>query len=373
MHPDYQNMMMEATRLTQGGDLAAATAMIQRALGLADGNGEFSRPTAPAGRSAPPFAPDARVIDVVAREIHVPPERDTIKSPVVDPAADPVADRGQFIRGSFTHRAGAREYKLYAPPNAGARPLPLLVMLHGCTQNADDFARGTAMNEAAQRQGFYVLYPEQSQKMNPQRCWNWFKHSHQERGRGEPSMIADLTRKISADYTIDASRVYVAGLSAGGAMAAIMGETYPDVFAAVGVHSGLAAGSATDLPSALAAMQGGGKAPGMLQSGVPTIVFHGDADHTVNQRNAEQVISASIGRNASLTPRPSPQNGRRKATRRVHVDAAGKTTAEIWTVHGAPHAWSGGNPAGTYTDAQGPDATAELVRFFFDHSLRSPS
>ncbi|MEO8248171.1 MAG: PHB depolymerase family esterase [Burkholderiales bacterium] len=391
MPPDLQQMMLEATRLTRLGDIAAATTLIREALRDAEGPaaGGYPAGSGPAPASGPdlrraadgaPAADAAAVIDVVAREIGSRPSPSDSPQPAESeprrPQADGGPDGGRFVSGSFAHRsAGTRDYKLYLPPQALQQnaPLPLVVMLHGCTQDPDDFARGTAMNEAAAAQGFFVLYPAQSQQMNPQRCWNWFKHSHQERGRGEPALLADLTRDVIANYAIDPERVYVAGLSAGGAMAAILGQTYPDVFAAVGVHSGLAAGAANDLPSAFAAMQGSGSGMPPEASGMPTIVFHGDADSTVHPSNAEQVIAASIGKGSVLRPEAVPSSQGRRTTRRVHRDAAGKATAELWTVHGAPHAWAGGQAQGTYTDGAGPDATAEMVRFFNEHRRRRPN
>jgi poly(hydroxyalkanoate) depolymerase family esterase len=258
------------------------------------------------------------------------------------------------------------DYKLYIPPNAGARPLPLVVMLHGCTQHPDDFAAGTAMNEAARAEGFYVLYPAQSRRANPQGCWNWFKHSHQQRGRGEPALLAGMTRHVMQQQAIDPRRVYVAGLSAGGAMAAILGSAYPELYAAVGVHSGLAAGAASDLSGALAAMKGGSASAAAHDR--PTIVFHGDADSTVHPVNADQVVAACAGA-ASQVETQQVQTGRGRAcTRRVHKDpASGRVLAEHWLIHGAPHAWAGGSSRGSYTDSRGPDASAEMVRFFLEH------
>ena len=246
------------------------------------------------------------MIDVAAREITVPSAVPSPAAPLrarararthaAPPQSPPQpAGHGEFIAGQYIGSAGARDYKLFIPPAAGERALPLVVMLHGCTQNPDDFAAGTGMNDAALANGFFVLYPAQSQQANPQRCWNWFKHNHQARGRGEPELLAGMTRDVMARYAIDPTRVYVAGLSAGGAMAAILGDAYPDLFAAVGVHSGLATGIAKDLPSALGAMNGGGSRPNGAASGVPTIVFHGDADATVHPGNGDHVIAASTG------------------------------------------------------------------------------
>ncbi len=348
--------MQDATRLTRQGDLHAATAAIQAAL----------RRTA----AQPPFADQDAVIDVEAREV---PDAAEIEPPVVatphqssDPDAQPV--REAFISGRFgPGGTGGRGYKLYIPPHAGAHPLPLVVMLHGCTQDADDFAAGTAMNEAARAQGCYVLYPVQSDKANPQRCWNWFKHSHQVRGKGEPALLAGMTRQVMAQHPIDPARVYVAGLSAGGAMAAILGETYPELYAAVGVHSGLAAGAARDLPSALQAMKAAGRGGPGSPTGMPTIVFHGDADKTVNPGNGEEVIAASAGAAAPAQVEPQQAPGGRRATRRIVRGTDGKVLAEHWLVHGAGHAWSGGSSRGSYTDPKGPDATAQMLRFFLEH------
>ncbi len=354
MNPDFQRLMSEATRLTRSGDLQAATAAIQAALGA---------------RAAPwAAAPGAvaAVIDVEAREV---PE------PQPDDAAPRADDRGslvgRFIAGSHAdHAAGRRDYKLFIPSAAGERPLPLVVMLHGCTQSPDDFAAGTAMNKAAQAQGFFVLYPAQSQRANPQRCWNWFKPHHQQRGRGEAALLAGMTREVMAHHAIDPERVYVAGLSAGGAMAAVLGRAYPDLYAAVGVHSGLAAGAASDLPSAMMAMTAGGAAAPDGSNDMPTIVFHSDADATVHPSNGEQVVAASVGTASSAEVIRDPGRGGRPSTRRVHRGPDGRVVAEHWLVHGAPHAWSGGSAKGSYTDSRGPDATAEMLRFFFEHPHR---
>jgi poly(hydroxyalkanoate) depolymerase family esterase len=350
MNPEFQKLMRQATQLTQSGNLQAATAMIQAALGGRQPQAEL--PQLAANDSAPaPATGHDDVIDVVARE------------------AGQAGGAARFIAGTFATTSGKRDYKLFIPAGAGETPMPLVVMLHGCTQTPDDFAAGTAMNDVAQAQGCYVLYPAQSQQANPQRCWNWFKHSHQQRGRGEPALIAGMTKQVMAAHAIDADRVYVAGLSAGGAMAAILGDTYPELFAAIGVHSGLAAGAASDLPSAMAAMQGNGKGSRMPLASArrPTIVFHGDADSTVHPRNGEEVAAASS--DSAIAPDVHQQQpaGKRRSTRRVHRDGRGKVLAEHWVVHGAPHAWAGGNARGSYTDARGPDASTEMLRFFLEH------
>ena len=352
MNLDLKHLMAQATRLTRAGDLQAATAAIQAALrGLEPARQTTEEP--------------GSVIDVDARQVPEGPAPGIVDD--APRAYDDVPVPGRFVAGSFAAAAGRRDYKLYIPPEAGRRPLPLVVMLHGCTQDPDDFAAGTAMNTAALAQGFFVLYPAQSRQANPQACWNWFKHSHQKRGRGEPALLAGMTQSVMAQHAIDPQRVYVAGLSAGGAMAAILGDAYPDLYAAVGVHSGLAAGVATDLPAALMAMKSGGVVQSGAASGMPTIVFHGDADATVHASNGEQVIAASVGNTTTVEVQRLNANGTRASTRRLHRAADGRVVAEHWTVHGAPHAWAGGSAKGSYTDVRGPDASAEMLRFFFEH------
>lgn len=361
MHPAFQRLMSDAARLVRGGDLRGATAAIQTAL-------RGNAPGTPGATDVAPAADDI-VIDVEAREVDAPPLQ---RAPLDGPrgAAPPPDGAGTFVAGQFGDGRTQREYKLYVPPQAGVRPLPLIVMLHGCTQDPDDFAAGTRMNEAARRQGCFVLYPSQSQQANPQRCWNWFKHSHQQRGRGEPALLAAMTQHVMARHDIDPARVFVAGLSAGGAMAAILGEAYPDLYAAVGVHSGLASGVAKDLPSALAAMRTGAAAA-TGRPGLPTIVFHGDADGTVHPSNGEHVVSASVGRTGAEPEidRQHVADGR-GYTRRVHRSPEGGVLAEHWLVHGSGHAWSGGSGQGSFTDPGGPDATGEMLRFFLQHPRR---
>ncbi|MEP7297550.1 MAG: PHB depolymerase family esterase [Burkholderiales bacterium] len=345
MNTSFQRLMGEATRLTRAGDLQGATAAIQAALG---GAGMSS-----AGN-------DTRVIDVEAREVEI---EATI-------ALHSVPIAGQFISGRHTGATGTREYKLYVPPGYRGQALPLVVMLHGCKQSPDDFAAGTGMNEAALERDFFVLYPAQTHKANASRCWNWFKHDHQRRDGGEPALLAGMTQDAMKRYNIDPQRVYVGGLSAGGAMAAILGSAYPDMFAAVGVHSGLPPGSAMDVQTAFAAMRGG--AASAVQSGQmpPTIAFHGDQDTTVHPVNGERVVAASAGAAAPEFEAGRSDNGR-EYTRRIYRDKGGRVVAEHWALHGSGHAWSGGSARGSYTDAKGPDATEEMLRFFFSHTLHA--
>jgi poly(hydroxyalkanoate) depolymerase family esterase len=342
-----QGLMADAARLTRGGDLQAATRAIQAALAT--------------------HAPSAVLSGLDTLDAGVMPA----PTGFTDVPHPPPADKG-FSAGTHACSAGQRDYKLYVP---SARPaestMALVVMLHGCTQGPDDFAAGTAMNTLAEQHGFCVLYPAQSAKANPQRCWSWFKHTHQQAQRGEPAIIASMARRVMDEQPIDPQRVYVAGLSAGGAMAAILGQAHPDLFAAVGVHSGLPAGAAHDLPSALAAMKSG---PGRtLRAGPagspPTIIFHGDADSTVTPANGDALMVALGVDGADVTTTVVQQPGRRRATRQVQRDADGRERLAYWRIHGAGHAWAGGTARGSYTDPQGPDASAEMLAFFSQHRL----
>lgn len=352
--------MREVTRLTRAGKLGQAVRLLQ-------GHDSEPQPAAPPGdaaRTAERLAGASRQISaLVSRAVQgqgsVTPQRRT---------SPPAPEGARFETRAFANAAGSRSYKIYVPSGAAGHRLPVVVMLHGCTQDPDDFAAGTRMNEVAEEQKFLVVYPRQPQTANMQKCWNWFNASEQRRDGGEPSLIAGIAREVVAAFSADPSRIYVAGLSAGGAAAAIMAATYPDVFAAVGVHSGLACGAARDMPSAFAAMGGGGAVIPRQGPLVPTIVFHGDADRTVHSANGEQVI-AQVKPEAGLTETsidgetPSGMS----FTRTRYVDAEGNSVLERWTLHGAGHAWSGGCPDGSYTDPRGPDASREMARFFLSH------
>ena len=286
--------------------------------------------------------------------------------------SDIVPNGTKFIEGTFSNAAGSRTYKLFIPSRSRGQQLPLVVMLHGCTQSPDDFAAGTRMNFLAEEQNCFVVYPEQPRGANHAKCWNWFRSGDQQRGQGEPSLIAGITRQIVRGYSVDPKRVYVAGLSAGGAAAAVMGATYADLYAAVGIHSGLACGAASDLPSAFVAMRQGGAsgATGKGGSPVPTIVFHGDRDTTVHPNNGNRIFdqSAKAASSTAKVLRGRVPDGH-AYTRTILIDGGGQGISEHWNIHGAGHAWSGGNPAGSYTDPRGPDATKQMLRFFLEHSL----
>jgi poly(hydroxyalkanoate) depolymerase family esterase len=300
----------------------------------------------------------------------------------------PVPDGAAYLTRTFTCEAGSRDYKVYVPSHADGRTLPLIIMLHGCTQNPDDFAVGTGMNRLAEEHGFIVAYPRQPMSANQSACWNWFNLTDQMRDAGEPSIIAGITRTIMAEFDIDAERVYVAGLSAGGAMAAIMSATYPELYAATGIHSGLAYESATDVVSAFAAMRGASSPAAPVQTParrkshlkavngrVRTIVFHGESDHKVHPSNAEMILSkARAGlTDAAQETRHDGSAGGRAYTRTVITDASGVPHIEHWAIEGLGHAWSGGSPEGSHTDQHGPDASREMLRFFLRTETQPPT
>jgi poly(hydroxyalkanoate) depolymerase family esterase len=373
IHATIQRALASAGLDTRSGPMQGVTETIRRALAT-------GRPAETA-----PGKDHEGVIDVMARI--VPAEGD--RAPNVEHGSStdpPQPPRGRFEAHQFTGKAGSRTYKVHEPALKSDAPCPMIVMLHGCTQSVDDFAAGTQMNRLADQHGFLVVYPEQPAHANPSKCWNWFQPQDQQRGAGEPSLIAGIAREVAHRHGADPRRIFVAGLSAGAAMALVLGETYPELFAAVGVHSGLPFGSAHDVPSALAAMKGrhGGMAGAMrppeaaagarrkAAQAVPVIVFHGDRDHTVQHGNATQIVQQAHqahGLDAGGTPLQSSSSsgqapGGRRYTRTVHVDPEGRARIESWTLHGAGHAWSGGHASGSFTDGTGPDASAEMVRFF---------
>lgn len=383
-------------------DAEAIEATIQRALAAAGlntaagplhGVTETIRKALATGRPAHtvPAVDSASVIDVTARQVLTaedarPTGAQAPSSPETPAtrALRPLPARFETHR--FSNGAGSRAYKVYVPADAGPGPRPMIVMLHGCTQSADDFAAGTQMNRLADAHGFLVVYPEQAAQANAAKCWNWFNPQDQMHGAGEPSLIAGITHEVARQHGADPRRIYVAGLSAGAAMAVVLGETYPALFAGVGAHSGLPYGSAHDMASALAAMKGGRSGlPGLqgapaasagprkkAAQAVPVIVFHGDRDHTVQASNgaliAQQASEAHAARAQGETLRVQTNTGAapggRRFSRSVHTDSEGRAWVEHWTLHGAGHAWSGGHAGASYTDSAGPDASAEMLRFF---------
>jgi poly(hydroxyalkanoate) depolymerase family esterase len=345
--------MAEATRLTRQGRLAEATALIQQTL---------------AGPAVPPRAPA--------------PGPGLAGRPSA-PATAAKRQAGRFDAFSHTNAAGTRAYRLYVPTGHSGGPLPLVVMLHGGTQDAAVFAAATGMNDLAERQTFLVVYPEQARSANAGQYWNWFAPGHQRRDAGEPSLIAGITGQVMDRHGADAARVYVAGFSAGGAMAAVMAAVYPDLYAAVGVHSGLAYAAASDVASAFAAMkQGPSHPPQPPVRSLPLIVFHGDRDATVAPANAACLIDQALAaasrdrRERALPPELTSGGqvpGGHAYTRTSYIEPAGPVLAERWTIHQGGHGWSGGVPHESYTDPRGPNASAEFIRFFDEHPAQAPA
>lgn len=345
--------------------LQGVTETIQRALASAG--------IAPHVPAAAP-AEKTRVVADWTDAIPLHPQPPAQPTATTAPANEPTI--GPFTNCRFSNAAGSRDYKLYVPPNYSGEPMPLLLMLHGCKQNPDDFAAGTRMNELADRHGFLVAYPAQTARANGSNCWNWFERTHQQRDGAEPSLLAGIVADVARTHAVDDGRVFVAGLSAGAAMAVILGREYPDVFGAVAVHSGLPCGAAHDVPSAFAAMQGRHAAPAAARAmpaaprPVRTIVFHGDADATVTAANGAAVVGQAV---SAFEQQRAPlqrvngsdgsAGGKRSTTTRF-IDGGGRTAVEEWVVHGGAHAWFGGSAAGSYTDPRGPDASAQIVRFF---------
>lgn len=365
MTKPFTNGMTKATELTRSGKLQEATALIQALLHSRPDDpattdtvidGDFTRLAAPVADPAgqtkatrPRMRTDAsrsglaETLRRIAAGGMPGPAAVSRNAPVVPPGAC-------FLALTHATAQGSRDYRLYVPAKRPEAPMPLVAMLHGCTQNPEDFATGTGMNALAEEFGCLIAYPAQPSGANAQNCWNWFRPEDQARGRGEPALIAGLTQDILRDHGGDPARVYIAGLSAGGAAAAIMAEAYPDIFGAVGVHSGL---------------------PGKpRRSAVPTIAFHGLADGTVHPKNGQAVVTQALKPQAGL--RRSADQGISadgRAFRRIrHSRPDGRTMVEYWEIDGAGHAWAGGQAAGSYTDPKGPDASREMLRFFLQHA-----
>ena len=384
MSPLFKSGMAEITRLTRAGKLAEATAKIRSLLHpgpLASDataepaatfgdviEGEFVRldvtpppaakPRRTSGRA--PLGETLRKIAAGGMPAHGP----------LTGVQAPVAEGAQFLPLLYASAHGTRSYRLYVPAHRPDGPMPLVVMLHGCTQTPEDFAIGTGMNLLAEEYGCVVAYPGQPKGANAQKCWNWFRPEDQERDAGEPALIAGLTQEIQRNYPVDRARIYVAGLSAGGAAAVILGAAYPEIYAAVGVHSGLPSGGARDVVSAFAAMRSGtsGAAHGSAR---PTIVFHGLNDSTVHPGNGAAILAQALPAMPGLrsTTWQGSVPGGQAYSVTAHHDADGRSMAEHWQIDGAGHAWSGGRTGGSYTDPKGPDASRQMLRFFLQHSL----
>ena len=408
MNDQMQAAMAEATRLTRAGRLAEATTLIQRTLGdmsaLARKSTHVDVPDetkVSVVEETPPLpgptilarvgasSGSARVYPVVPPQT---PSSDVLQQTdglygstrsgqwlgldVVSPSSNV---SGKFVDGAYRNTAGIRTYKLFVPGSYTGQAVPLVLMLHGCTQSAIDFAAGTRMNIFAEGNTFLVAYPEQISSANNARCWNWFQPTDQQRDMGEPSLIAGITRQIMNTYHVDSSRVYVAGMSAGGAMAVIMAVTYPDLYAAVGVHSGLAYRAAHDIRSGFAAMRRGTvQSAQKLKTVIPLIAFHGDHDRTVSSANSDHLLDQWLRATSHKQERSAFSTkvergqiaGGRAYTRSIYHDTSGHALVEKWLVHHTGHVWSGGSSDGSFTDPKGPDASAEMLRFFAEQSQK---
>jgi poly(hydroxyalkanoate) depolymerase family esterase len=382
--------MAEAARLTRLGKLTEATALIQRLLrrghapapaggcssniGVEYGNDERRSHAQPGSRFKVPRVarPRASLRETVQRLAAMAKASSFVGLPH-GLVPEPLPDGASFTAATYSGAAGTRGYKLYIPSKLPSERVPLIVMLHGCAQSPDDFAAGTRMNALAEKEGFLVAYPAQHALANAKHCWNWFKPDDQRREKGEPSLIAGITRQVLQDHPVDPARVYIAGLSAGGAAAAIMAEAYSDLYAAVGVHSGLPSGAAGDLPSAFDAMRFGAAVKERSTRGIPTIIFHGDKDPVVHPRNGDAVAAQALGTTRAW--HPTMQHGQvpggHTYRRTVYADPEGRTICEHWKIREGGHAWAGGSPSGSHTDPHGPDASREMVRFFFEHRTGS--
>jgi poly(hydroxyalkanoate) depolymerase family esterase len=379
----------EAMRLTRDQNLAEATRVLLQSLSVGGANTRTQQST---GKHESLVAPRIESIDHVAptgegsmEHVRLPLgsalarlRRGELPGVSLSPGAlarlgkrpkVQVREGASYLSRSFACEAGSRPYKVYVPAKLSGVKAPLVVMLHGCTQNADDFAVGTGMNGLAEEHGFIVAYPEQPISANHLGCWNWFDGAHQLRDSGEPSIIAGLTRELVSDMNLDPQRVFIAGLSAGGAMADVMSVTYPDLYAAAGIHSGLAHGVATNQASAFMAMSGNARDQQTRggQNRTRTVIFHGASDGTVHPTNAERILMeacAAINGKHEQTTQRGLSNGLHYS-RTIITDRTG-VRLEYWAVEGLGHAWCGGSPEGSHTEQRGPDASREMVRFFLE-------
>lgn len=350
MPDDFLRTMKQATRATRAGNPTQATRLIQEAL---RGRGDA--------------APAEADYDGVTIEGRVVQDNDSKGR-----STQRGATGASMLTRSFYCKAGARDYRLFLPSTAPDGVRGLVMMLHGCSQNADDFARGTAMNDHAEKHGLIVAYPCQTTEYNAHGCWNWFEPGNQMRGAGEPAILAGIAQEIAATHGVPEGAVFVAGLSAGGAMAAVLGATYPDVFSAIGVHSGLAAGAANTVTAAFGAMQGKGGRATLVQdaSGAAprVMVIHGTADSTVSPVNGAHVLAAAgVAHPLARRVVATEPDGRTTIVRLEMPD--GTVVAEHREVTGLAHAWSGGDAAGSFTAPAAPDASAAMVAFFLGYTI----
>jgi poly(hydroxyalkanoate) depolymerase family esterase len=313
--------------------------------------------------------------------------------PPTPPTPPPTGGSGQgtgvSFAGSYSAAAGTRAYRGYVPSTyTPGTAMPLIVVLHGCTQTADSIRQLTRYDQLAEAKGFIAVFPEQPPSANFLRCWNFFLDAHMHRGTGEPSLIAGITNWVRQRYTVDPRRIYVAGLSAGGAMASVMGASYPDLYAAVGIGSGCeyaatatCAGWRSSDPTKAA--QAAYAEMGQRARVLPVIAFQGDKDFTVPPVNADQLVkqwtitadladdhvaNGSVSGTPTTTLTGQVPNGRAYTTR-YYADADGRELVQYWSVHGMSHAWSGGCSCALHADPQGPDATAAMYAFLMSHPM----
>ncbi len=370
MKPRFLDVIGNALGMVRKSNVSEATALIREALSGRGGGGAERAPDAP--RPSPAAPPSARrPLGEVLRALgaarsHLPR---TAPAPEPHRPRAPVANEQNFATRGYTGPAGGLDYRLYVPADHASRDLALVVMLHGCTQDPEDFAVGTRMNDLADEFGLIVAYPRQSRSANPNVCWNWFDKRHQFRDAGEPAKLAGLTREVASEFGIGKDRIFVAGLSAGGAMAEVLAATYPELYAAAGIHSGLPYLAATDVMSAFAAMKGTSvvnpNASGAEISGCRKIVFHGGADATVHPANGKRILDGAQRRAGALEKAHFEWDADGGHVQRTALrDADGRSVVEHWFVEGGQHAWFGGDPRGTFTQGVGVDASREMVRFF---------
>jgi poly(hydroxyalkanoate) depolymerase family esterase len=384
-----QHEMVQALNLTRAGRLAEATERIQQTLGLPSMRSPMQSPVpssspSPVAKSASPGKiigeNPLRSVPAALRRSFGGPQDFKIplqNSAVLPGQAPPPGSLGAgvLLDGMYTSGSGARRYKIYVPPDCPNQGVPVIVMLHGGTQAVLDYAAGTGMNVLADQHHFLVVYPEQDARANPMRYWNWFRPQDQQAGQGEPALIAGITEQVISDYDADPDRVFIVGFSAGAAMAVVMAATYPHLYAAGGVHSGLPYGAAHDVPSAFALMRGASSALEQDALRIPLVVFHGDHDEIVNVVNASHIRQQRLGVGTAFTAGDGLNVTRGQVpsghayTRTTYSDDT-RVLLEQWIVHGAGHAWFGGTAGCSYTDPLGPDASAEMVRFFAEHARR---
>lgn len=359
MNHRIQDAIADAMAKLKSSDVRGATDAIRDAL-------RGARPAAAAEHRAtgPLGGPVGRRLGDVLNLLNS--RRGGFPMPKARPVRTPGSDDPRFTSHALTTAAGALSYKLFVPEDRD-RDLALILMLHGCTQDPDDFARGTRMNRLADEFGVVVAYPHQPRSANANGCWNWFDRRHQSPGAGEPAKLAALAQALSGEFGIAPERVFAAGLSAGAAMADVLAETYPEVFPKVGLHSGLPYGAAHDVMSAFAAMKGDATVQRSIASGGASrkIIIHGTADQTVHASNGDRIFEEMRARHPDSTLIVSDvKSSGKSATRQALISTSGKVWAEYLPIEGAGHAWSGGDRVGSFTDPDGPDASREMVRFF---------